>query len=792
MKVRFGKRQIASRLATCACLFLAACGGNGGTTAPATYVLTVNSSNPSTGVTISVTSAGNNNTSSGTTSFSETYNTGNSYTLTAPARSGINNFSAWTGCTSASTVTCAVTMDGNKTVTATYLTPAVTTPQVFVSPAAGAILIDQQLFVTVTVSGAPGNIAPAGTVVLSSGAYVSAAQAISGGAALFNIPADSLSAGSDTLRATFTPDATTAPIYRPASGTALVTVTIPPRITPVVTVTPSLTAISTGQALTVTISVNGGAGKPTPTGSVVLTGGGYTSTAAALSSGSVVLQIAAGKLAVGSDTLAAAYTPDASSSVSYNAATGSSAAVSVALLSSIAVDQSSTGPAVTDQILGMNLAYWYDPSTPAMVPALQAAGIRAIRWPGGSGASDYHWATNTLCGGGTIFPAAAFPTFIADVIQPGDFDLALTANYAADAACTGPGDPAEAAAWVASAKANGNYVSHVTVGNEAYGSWEEDLHSNPHDPTTYAQATANDFYPQIKAANSSVLVGVDVNPWNPVPWDSIVLAQAKYDFVEFHYYPEAPGSESDTYLVQQAAQQLTTGINAIKAELKAAGSVGTPIYVGELGSVYSDPGKQSTSITQALYAGQVLGEMMNAGVSRATWWLGFGGCLSDPSVQNFSSSLYGWQNYGGYMVFSDGLPETNCAGSSIPTVPAGTLLPTARAFQLFSRVAIDGESVLSATVSGDPTDIRSYAATNNGGTALVVFNLNQSVSQPVAVALSGQKSSTDVTVETYSKAIYDQSKSNIWAAPVKTDLGAQALPLNLTLAPWSMNVVIVK
>ena len=30
--------------------------------------------------------------------------------------------------------------------------------------------------------------------------------------------------------------------------------------------------------------------------------------------------------------------------------------------------------------------------------------------------------------------------------------------------------------------------SHVTVGNENYGSWELDLHSNPHDPTTYANA----------------------------------------------------------------------------------------------------------------------------------------------------------------------------------------------------------------------------------------------------------------------------------------------------------------
>ena len=41
-------------------------------------------------------------------------------------------------------------------------------------------------------------------------------------------------------------------------------------------------------------------------------------------------------------------------------------------------------------------------------------------------------------------------------------------------------------------------------------------------------------------------------------------------------------------------------------------------------------------------------------------------------------------------------------------------------------------------------------------------------------------------------AIYDQSQSNVWAAPTTTNLGTQNLPLSLTLAPWSMNVLILK
>jgi hypothetical protein len=780
-------------LAAGAGLLIAACGGGSGPIAT-TYVLTINSSNPSTGVTIGVTSAGNNNTSHGTTSFSHTYVAGSSFTLTAPATVGINSFSSWSGCASATTVTCAVTLNADTTVTANYVTPALSMPTVTVTPSPSSILTTQALTVTVAVAGLAGGATPTGTVTLTSGSYSSAATTLSGGSAQIDIPANTLSAGSDTLKAVFTPDSASAAIYEVASGTGSVTVTVPAMIRPAVTVTPSSFSISTAQAMTVTVAVIGGSGNPTPTGTVTLTSGGYNSTPTALSGGSATIDVPAGSLAAGSDTLTASYTPDSSSSSIFTTSTGASSAVAVALATMISVDQSSLGPAISSQLMGMNMGYWYDPSTPAIVPAFLAAGIKGVRWPGGSAANVYHWATNTLCDGGQTLPTDAFDTYIAEAIQPGNFDLALTANYSTDAACTGPGDPAEAAAWVQNAMVNGNYVTHVTVGNENWGSWEPDLHATPYDPTTYANATATGYYPQIKAVNPKVQVGVGVNPWNSPPWDPIVLSQAKYDFVEYHFYAEAPGAENDTFLVQQAAQQITVAINAIKAELVTAGAPDTPIFIGEIGSVYDDPGKQTSSITQALYAGQVLGEMMNDGVSRAAWWLGFGGCDSDPTVENFSSSLYGWQNFGGYMVFSDGLPEYGCEGSAIPTLPAGIPLPTARAFQLFSSVAIDGEHVLIANVAGDTADVRVYAATSNGGTgaALVVFNLNETASEPVGITLSKQSAASSVIVETYSKAIYDQSKNNVWAAPTKTDLGAQSLPLALTLDPWSMNVILVQ
>jgi hypothetical protein len=478
--------------------------------------------------------------------------------------------------------------------------------------------------------------------------------------------------------------------------------------------------------------------------------------------------------------------------------------VTAAASTSVTVDLSSTGPAVTDKLLGMNMAVWYDlvSNQTGIVNAFKAAGITQVRWPGGSDSDLYHWQTNALCDGGYSDLNDTFTNFVNDMAKPANLDVALTANYGSNVDCDGGGDPNEAAAWVTAALADGITPSHMTVGNEEYGSWEYDLHSTKNDPTTYASAVVgtDGYYNSIKTASPDTLVGVDVDAGNPnTTWDQTVMSNAmgSYDFVEYHYYPEAPGSESDTFIVQQAAQELTTNINTLRSELSVWGTPNTPIYVGEIGGPYSNPGKQSWSITQGLYAGQVLGEMMNAGVSRLTWWIGFGNCNGNSG--NLSTSLYGWQDFGAYNVFSDGSEDSTCPGAG----PLGTMSPTARAFQLFSQMAVNGQTVLTTTVTGDTTDVRAYAATNPSGTALLLFNDNETTAQSVAITLSGKTSSAGVTVTTYDRAIYDLSGSptgtppdpagtNTWAAPTINSMGAQSLPVTLTLTPWSMNMVIIQ
>ena len=42
---------------------------------------------------------------------------------------------------------------------------------------------------------------------------------------------------------------------------------------------------------------------------------------------------------------------------------------------------------------------------------------------------------------------------------------------------------------------------------------------------------------------------------------------------------------------------------------------------------------------------------------------------------------------------------------------------------------------------------------------------------------------------TYDKALYDKSKNNVWASPVRTKLSAWSKGFSVTLPPWSMVVV---
>ena len=226
-------------------LCLVGCGGNGGsgTPPPTTYVLTVNSTNPATGVAVAVSPADNDGATSGATSFTRTYNSGSSVTLTAPATSGGNTFASWTGCTSVSAAVCTVSLTGNTTVTANYTTPAPVTYTLSIdstNPSSG---------VSITASPADNNGKAGGTTGFS-------LTYNSGTAIILTAPATSGTNTFSSWTGCTTTTGTTCDVTLTANTTvtANYTVLVPPPVTSVLTV--ASTNPASGVAVTVSPSDN--------------------------------------------------------------------------------------------------------------------------------------------------------------------------------------------------------------------------------------------------------------------------------------------------------------------------------------------------------------------------------------------------------------------------------------------------------------------------------------------------------------------------------------------------------
>ena len=142
---------------------------------------------------------------------------------------------------------------------------------------------------------------------------------------------------------------------------------------------------------------------------------------------------------------------------------------------------------------GVNTATWDGNLGNSQTSAAAAERLSlALRWPGGSTSDTYHWASDPTGN-------ARFRNLATNL----GAQVFITINY-------GSGTPSEAAAWVLSAnKTNNCNFKYWEVGNECYGSWENDTHAIQHDPYTYA-TNAVAYIQQMKAAYPAVPIKVGV------------------------------------------------------------------------------------------------------------------------------------------------------------------------------------------------------------------------------------------------------------------------------------------
>ncbi len=205
-----------------------------------------------------------------------------------------------------------------------------------VTPAVSSVPLDQSLSVAVAVSGSNGT--PTGTVALVSGGYTATVGTLSGGSYTFTIPGDSLKTGNDTLKASYSGDAT----YAPATGTASVTIT---KLTPTVTVQPNPTTVganTSGVSVTITVT---GAG-PAPTGTVAASVPGYSTPPCTLLTSKCTIVIPASNFTNGTDTITVSYTGD----VNYNAASGTATVTVEILTPTVQVTPSATSLSSTSSL----------------------------------------------------------------------------------------------------------------------------------------------------------------------------------------------------------------------------------------------------------------------------------------------------------------------------------------------------------------------------------------------------------------------------------------------------------
>jgi subtilase family serine protease len=155
--------------------------------------------------------------------------------------------------------------------------------------------------------------------------------------------------------------------------------------------------VTTVEIVSVTVAVSGSSG--TPTGTVTLAGGGYTSSAATLSSGSYTFSIPAGSLAIGTDTLTATY----SGNSTYAATTNNSTSVTVAGMTATVTATPSASSISSNQALTVTGAVSGSSGTPTGTVTLTGGGYTSSATALSSGSYSITIPANSLNAGSIIF-----------------------------------------------------------------------------------------------------------------------------------------------------------------------------------------------------------------------------------------------------------------------------------------------------------------------------------------------------------------------------------------------------
>jgi len=459
----------------------------------------------------------------------------------------------------------------------------------------------------------------------------------------------------------------------------------------------------------------------------------------------------------------------------------------------ISVNATQMVQTVDARMFGVNTAVWdgvFD--TPDTIAMFTSMNNQAFRFPGGSLADEYDWASNTT-GTNTWTWPTSFDQF-ANVATNTHAQVFITVNY-------GSGSPAEAASWVQYSNITRQYgFKYWEVGNECYGSWETDTNVPPNDPYTYA-VRFQSYLSQMKAVDPTIKIGAVavtgedsyanytnhpvVNPvtgqthngWTPVMLSTLKSLGVTPDFLIYHRYAQESGEESDAGLLQSSItwsndaadlrQQLNDYLGALATNVE--------LLCTENNSVDTNPGKQTTSLVNGLFLADSIGNALQTEFHSLLWWDTRNGQETD---NNNSPSLYGWRQYGDYGI----------TDSVDPAAPADRY-PTFYVAKLLQYFARGGDQIVQAT--SDYTLLSVYAATRTNGTVtLLVINKSSTNTLSANLSIAGFTPNTNAIVYSYGIPQDNAAETRIGSADVaQTNFTGAATNFSYSFPPYSVSVI---
>jgi hypothetical protein len=352
-------------------------------------------------------------------------------------------------------------------------------------------------------------------------------------------------------------------------------------------------------------------------------------------------------------------------------------------------------------------------------------------------------------------------------------------------------------------------IRHWEIGNEVYGSWETDQQAVAHDPYTYAVRAA-DYMAIMKAMDPTISVGVVAtvgedsyannsnhpatnprtgathNGWTPVLLATLKSLGVAPDFLIYHRYDQAPGAESDAGLLQSSASWPNDAAS-LRGQLNDyLGTQGASVelLVTEHNSVFTNPGKQSTSLVNGLFLADSFGTLLNTEFNASTWWALRNGPPADSSgniIGNNSASLYGWRNYGDYGILSS--PHNGGSTSYYEKYP------TYYAMKLLSYFAHGGDTVLETT--SDNKLLAVYAVKRANAVQLLLINKDSANVLNANISLSGFTPPAQANTYTYGMTNDSAAQpGGIGCTDITgAGLNVAGATFSTSFSPYSMTVV---